>query len=357
MLVVGPSPECDLALFMADQTSVGDRAPSQVPRQVLQDLLGLRLLCRGWLDVDDPGAVARRRQPGREGGRFLQARPLAFQLQLALPVQTRQTGQELVPETLAQHAVVDQVGPLAAMVPAMPAPDPLSAVHRWTTAGNQRMQVRIVLQPLVPGVEHQQGRRVAAQFLTQHCAHRLPGRVQQEPIRRPSIPQHQGPELLGEREHDLEVVDLGEQQRGGLRQPVRAATATALRAVAVEARVVDGEAMLALRAGVDMPAQSRRPAEREFGQHALHLRNRLPAVTVQIVPRVLPQQIDYAEGWAGSLPGRFGRTGFGSGSRSSLAGGLDDGAGVGSTHRGHCRTGSQSSGLGTDSKCGRRTCR
>jgi hypothetical protein len=61
--------------------------------------------------------------------------------------------------------------------------------------------------------------------------------------------------------------------------------------------------MLTLRELVSVPAQGRRPAERQFGQHALHLRHRLIRVAIHISRRVLPQQVDYAEAWAGPLSG------------------------------------------------------
>ena len=83
--------------------------------------------------------------------------------------------------------------------------------------------------------------------------------------------------------------------------------------------------MLALRALVDMPAQGRRPAERQFGQHALHLRRRLLTVARQKVRRVLPQQVAYVEGFAGSLGGWSARAGCGFRGEPLFADTLDDG--------------------------------
>jgi hypothetical protein len=181
--------------------------------------------------------------------------------------------------------------------------------------------------------------------------------VKQQPIGRTPIAEHQRPELIGERKHDLKVDDLRQQQLGRPLAPMGAATATAQGAVAVDAGVVDRAAMLTLRALVDMPAQRGRPAERQFGQHALHLRHRLTTVVLQIVRRVLPQQVAYVEGFAGALGGWSARAGCGFCGEPLLADTLDDGPWFGSIHRGHWRTGSQSSGLGTEAKCGWRTCR
>ena len=169
--------------------------------------------------------------------------------------------------------------------------------------------------------------------------------------------EHRAPQFLGERKHDLEVVDLGQQQLGGLVHPVRPATATAQRAVAVDTRVVDLAAIQTLRALVDVPAQGRGAAEGQFGQHALDLRHGLLAVPFQKPGRVLPQQVDYAEGWAGSLGAGSGPAGFGLEGGALFSGVVGGAGGLGSSHRGHCRTGNQSSGLGVESKCGRRTCK
>jgi len=112
-LVVAACPEANLAVLVVDQASVGDRASGHVPGQVLQDVLGVGVLRRGRFDEHHPVAVAQRLQPVAEGGGVLPGRPGAAQLQFAVPVQTRQTGQELVAKTGTQHAVVDQVATLA----------------------------------------------------------------------------------------------------------------------------------------------------------------------------------------------------------------------------------------------------
>jgi len=188
------------------------------------------------------------------------------------------------------------------------------------------MQVGVMLQSLVPGVQDHQGRRFAAQLLTQHLAQRFPGRMKQQPVRGPPIAQHQGPEVIGQREDDLEIVDLREQQFGGLVQPIRSPTAAAQRAVAVEARVVDLATMLTLRALVGVPAQGRGPAQRQLGQHALDLRHGLPAKPIQVSRRVLPQQVDYAEAGAGLLSGGSVGLGFAFVGGSLSPGGFGEGA-------------------------------
>ena len=74
--------------------------------------------------------------------------------------------------------------------------------------------------------------------------------------------------------------------------------------------------MQTLRALIGVPAQGRGPAERQLGQHLLDLRHGLHAIPIQVGRRVLPQQVDYAEGGAGPL------SGIGGGVGSEFAGGL-----------------------------------
>ena len=113
------------------------------------------------------------------------------------------------------------------------------------------MDMWVMSQTLIPGMEHHQRCWLTAQFCPQHLAQRIPGRVKQQAIGLAAIAQHQGRQLV----------------------------------------------------------------------------------------------VDYAERFGWSLGGWFP-------GGSLFAGGL-----FGTTQRGHCRTGNQSSGLGTESKWVRRTWR
>ncbi len=86
--------------------------------------------------------------------------------------------------------------------------------------------------------------------------------------------------------------------------------------------------MLTLRARVLVPAEGGRPAEGQFPQHALHLRYCLTTEPLEIVRRVLPQQVDYAERFARLLGGCVGGGSF----FESVP---DGGSWFGSTQRGH----------------------
>jgi hypothetical protein len=89
---------------------------------------------------------------------------------------------------------------------------------------------------------------------------------------------------------------------------------------------------LALGALVDMLTQGQRAAHRQLGQHVLDLRRGLIAVPIQKAWRVLPQQVDHAEGRSG--PACFGPWPGGGFAEDSAWPALDDGW-VGSAQRGH----------------------
>ena len=88
--------------------------------------------------------------------------------------------------------------------------------------------------------------------------------------------------------------------------------------------------MMTLGTLISPPTQRRRAAQGQFGQRAADLRRRLTGMALEEGERVFPQQVDYLESRSG---------GFRFGSLSS-----------GRSHNGHCRTGSQSIGLGVECK-------
>ena len=79
-----------------------------------------------------------------------------------------------------------------------------------------------------------------------------------------AIAENQAGQLIGQREDDLEVVDLGQYQLAGLLQPVRSPSTTALRAVAIDARVVHVLSGVTLRTFVHVSLSGRRAAEQDF---------------------------------------------------------------------------------------------
>ena len=69
-------------------------------------------------------------------------------------MQPLQAGTEVFPELLTQQAVVDQVRLLTAAMFGVPRAEPARAVGRRAAAGHEYVDVRMMFQFLVPGVQH-----------------------------------------------------------------------------------------------------------------------------------------------------------------------------------------------------------
>jgi hypothetical protein len=78
-----------------------------------------------------------------------------------------------------------------------------------------------------------------------------------------TIAENQAGQLSWQREDDLEVVDLGQYQLLGLLQPVRSPSTTALRAVAIDARIVNVAFAVACGTFVQTPFQRRGTAKQD----------------------------------------------------------------------------------------------
>jgi hypothetical protein len=89
----------------------------------------------------------------------------------------------------------------------------------------------------------------------------------------------------------LEVVDLGQHQLAGLVEPTRSPSTTALRAVAIDARVVDVDPRVARRTFVHVPFQNRCTTEQDSRQHINHLSR--DASARQKARRIVSQDVDH----------------------------------------------------------------
>ena len=84
--------------------------------------------------------------------------------------------------------------------------------QRWSTAGHQRMDMRMSFQLLVPCVQHHHGGRFEVLFVGDDIPERLPRRAKQQIVDLFAIPQSQRRQFVGNREHDLKIRDARQQQ-------------------------------------------------------------------------------------------------------------------------------------------------
>jgi len=84
-------------------------------------------------------------------------------------------------------------------------------------------------------------------------------------------------------------------------KPVAFAGSAASRTVAVAARVVHRCHMLAITAAVLVASQGSGPAERQLGQRALNLRDRLSGILANVLASVVFEDLGHAQFLGGSL--------------------------------------------------------
>jgi hypothetical protein len=125
------------------------------------------------------------------------------------------------------------------------------------------MDVRMVVQPLVPRVQHQLRGRLELPATAQRFIQGAPSGVEEQIVELATITENQAGQPIGQGEDHLEVGDLRQYQFRGLVQPIRAASTAALRAVAIGARIVDIALRVARRAFVGPPSQGRCTTEQD----------------------------------------------------------------------------------------------
>jgi len=121
----------------------------------------------------------------------------------------------------------------------------------------------MVAQPLVSCVQHELRRRLELPRIPERLVQGPPSGMEQQIVQGLTIAENQGGQLIWQREDHLEVVDRGQYQLLGLLQPIRSPSTTALRAVAIDARIVNVAFGVTFRTLVQTPFQRRGTAEQD----------------------------------------------------------------------------------------------
>jgi len=119
--------------------------------------------------------------------------------------------------------------------------------------------------------------------------------VEEQIVKGSAVTEDQAGQAIGQREDNLEIVDLGQHQLAGLREPIRAPSTSALRAVAIDARVVDVLSRVTLGTFVHVPLQYCGATEQDPRQHVDHLSG--DAAARQEARRVFSQHVDHPQSW------------------------------------------------------------
>ncbi len=142
--VGGVSPaEGDVALLKADESAVGDGDAVGVSAEIAQRVFRS---AEGRLGIDDPVVAEQRSQPCGEGPWFRKWREVAIELKLVLVEGGLQSGDELAAKDATEHLDREEE-PVARR-------DPACMVESEAARGGHAVDVRMMLEPLVPGMEH-----------------------------------------------------------------------------------------------------------------------------------------------------------------------------------------------------------
>ena len=140
----GVSPaEADLAVSEGDQPAVRDADAMGIRTEIAQRVLGS---AEGPLGVDDPVVTEQDSEPCGEAAWFRERCEVPVELQLAFAERSLKLGEELAPEDTAEH--LDRQEERTARR------DPAGMIRCKAAGGDDAVHVRMMLQPLVPGVEH-----------------------------------------------------------------------------------------------------------------------------------------------------------------------------------------------------------
>ena len=140
----GVSPaEGDVALFEGDQSAVGDGDAVGVAAEIAQRVLRS---AEGRLGIDDPVVTEQGSEPRGEGPRFRQRCEVAVELKLAFMESRPQSGDELAAKDAAEH--------LDRQEEAVARRDPMGVVGSEASGGGDAVDVGMMLESLVPGMEH-----------------------------------------------------------------------------------------------------------------------------------------------------------------------------------------------------------
>ena len=145
-------------------------------------------------------------------------------------------------------------------------------IRGQTASGDDAVDMGMMLQPLVPGMEHAEEADLGAKVprIAGDLQQRGGAGAEQQAIDQPLVLKRERSQFTRQREHSMNVA-RGQQLAFALLKPADAGVALALRAVPVTARVIGDGGMAATGALIAMAAESSRAATCDGSQHLLML--------------------------------------------------------------------------------------
>src|SRR5215831_12991221 len=239
--------ECNLLAIEGHEAVVGDGDAVSVAGEIAEDMMGT---AEGWFGIDDPVLAEQGAQESAEGFLVLQRSKRAREDDLALLESSLESGDELTAKDATEHAHRQEEG--IARV------DPARVVGRKTSGGNQTMQVRMEQQVLTPTVQHGKEADLSAEMfgIRRNLEQGLGGGVEQKIVEDLLVDQGQTPEMMRDREDDVNIRDRQQFALPGSNPTVARPTLT-LGAMAIATTIKGEGAIAAARTLVTMSAQCR----------------------------------------------------------------------------------------------------
>jgi len=170
--------ERDVPVAQGDEAVVGYRCSVSVVRQVAQHVFGA---AEGALGINDPVLLVEGREPLPEPGALGQLGSAVVELEQALVVGSPQSSEELPSEETAED-VYGEKEAVSAVLPVRP-------VSRDAAAGDDAVDVGMVLEVLAPGVQDGQDRDFGTEVLGRggDLAEGLSRRLEQDVVDDPLV--------------------------------------------------------------------------------------------------------------------------------------------------------------------------
>ena len=261
--VRGISPaEGDVVLLQGDQSAVGDGDAVSVTAEIAQRVLRS---AEGRLGIDDPVVAEQGSEPCGEGSWFRKWREVAIELKLVLVKGGLESGDELATKDPAEH--------LDWQKEAVTRWDPPHVIGSEAARGSHAVDMGMMLQPLVPGVEHAEEADFRAEVagiasdLQQACGTGLEEQVVDDAL----VLEREWSEFTRQGEDEVHVAS-GQQFLFPRLEPAQTRVRLASGTMPVAARVIgDGRRMPAGGTAIAMAAKSRGAAARDREQDLLVL--------------------------------------------------------------------------------------
>ena len=229
ILVSGIAPaEGDDAVGKRDEAMVGDRHTMGVLAEIAKRMLRA---AKRTFRVNYPWGAEQRTKPDRERLRILKRGERSVETEFVLRMQFSQAIHELAPEHFTEN--IDRQEESLLRV------DPPRVVRRQTAGGNNTVNMRMMLEFLVPGVKdaEESDFRTEALRIAGDFQQRLGARAEQQGINLAFVLQGQRRKLPGQGKDHVDVA-RGQQFFSPRFQPAVARVSLTLRTMPVAARVV-----------------------------------------------------------------------------------------------------------------------